>query len=130
MVVMRVSGLLTVPVRCQPDRGGDRSRPRDLDLARREYYFYFYVITWYRSSSRSATGTEILGTTGSTYPVVPDDVGNYIRVVASLPMTQTATLTAATDARESNLRIGLSGAGGTERLHRPTMAPGFGVTAA
>ena len=41
------------------------------------------VITWYRSSSRSATGTEILGTTGSTYPVVPDDVGNYIRVVAS-----------------------------------------------
>ena len=40
------------------------------------------TITWYRSPSRSATGTEI-GTPGSTYTVVDADVGNYIRVVAS-----------------------------------------------
>ena len=40
------------------------------------------TITWYRSSSRSATGTET-GTPGSTYTVVPADVGNYIRVAAS-----------------------------------------------
>ena len=39
------------------------------------------TITWSRSSSRSATGTEI--GTGSTYTVVNADVGNYIRVVAA-----------------------------------------------
>ena len=38
------------------------------------------TITWYRSSSRSATGTEI--GTDSTYPLVDADVGKYIRVVA------------------------------------------------
>ena len=39
------------------------------------------IIKWYRSSSRSATGTEIF--TGISYPVVDADVGSYIRVVAA-----------------------------------------------
>ena len=38
---------------------------------------------WYRTSSRGSTGTAITGETSTTYTPVSDDVGNYLRVVAS-----------------------------------------------
>ena len=38
---------------------------------------------WYRSSSRSATGTEIANQTSDSYAVTDSDVGMHIRVVAT-----------------------------------------------
>ena len=38
---------------------------------------------WYRTSSRGSAGTEIDGATSPTYIPVGDDVGRYLRVVAS-----------------------------------------------
>ena len=53
---------------------------------------------WYRSSSKTSTGTMIDGATSHTYTVVPTDVGMYVRAVAYYLVTgnvdqETASLT-------------------------------------
>ena len=41
------------------------------------------VLQWYRSSSKSATGTPIANEDPTTYTITDDDVGRYVRVVAT-----------------------------------------------
>ena len=38
---------------------------------------------WYRASSQSSTGTALAGATSTSYTPISDDVGNYLRVVAT-----------------------------------------------
>ena len=41
------------------------------------------TLQWHWSSSRSSTGTAISGETDTSYTIADDDVGRYIRVVAT-----------------------------------------------
>ncbi len=90
IVQFQVGAVLTVPEgdpESLPDEGGVTDGDvsgTDKDVDERWQ--------WYRSSSKTATGTAIEGATGtrSAYTVTPEDVGKYIRVEAFYNISDTA----------------------------------------